>query len=359
MKILTRYIIREFIKPLFFSIAAFSGLVMISEFFRELSFYLEKKTPFTVVISYLLLNVPWWCIQVLPVSVLLAVLFSLGQFARQGEVTAMKAAGVNPWRLVVIFLLCGLAIAAADLALREKVIPYTVKRAEIILQDKIKNEKAGVQTEFYNIVVSLPPAGRATIGHLNANQNSMQKIVIDYFTPGFVLKNQVVAESAAWEDNTWNFFNGVERSFSSGSWQDVYFSTKTFGLPFQPKDFVFRRLRPEQMTTPEYHAYIGQLATLGLPTEKDRIQFYLRFASALSYPVVMMIGIPFALGFGGRHGKMISFTFALIFAFVYWGAQAIGQSMGGNRLISPLLAAWLGNIVFGVFGIVFISKMKK
>ena len=80
MKIIYRYIIREFFKPLFFSSAVFGGLVMISEFFRELSFYMENKTPFLVVFEYLLLNLPWWIIQVLPVSVLLAVLFSLAMF---------------------------------------------------------------------------------------------------------------------------------------------------------------------------------------------------------------------------------------------------------------------------------------
>jgi lipopolysaccharide export system permease protein len=359
MKILTRYIVVEFLKPLIFSIAAFSGLVMISEFFRELSFYLENKTPFLVVFSYLFLNLPWWCMQVLPVSVLLAVLFSLGGLARKGEVTAMKAAGINPWRIVSIFIICGIVIGAADLTLREKIIPSTVKRAETIYQNKIKKQKSGVQTEFYNLVVSLPPAGHVTIGYLNATQNIMQKIVIDYYTSSFHLKNQIVAESASWKNDTWTFYNGVERTFSPGTWTDVHFSTRTFGLPFRPKDFIFKKLRPEQMTSPEYRAYIAQLSTLGFPTDKDRIKFQQRFASAFSHLIVMLIGIPFALGLGSKHGKMISFTFALIFAFVYWGMQAIGQSMGENRLVSPLLAAWLGNILFAIIGLTFIGKMDK
>jgi lipopolysaccharide export LptBFGC system permease protein LptF len=73
----------------------------------------------------------------------------------------------------------------------------------------------------------------------------------------------------------------------------------------------------------------------------------------------MLIGIPFALGLGSRHGKIISFTFALIFSFLYWGLQAMGQSFGENRVISPFAAAWLGNFVFGTAGIYLAGKIKK
>ena len=43
MKIVYRYLISEFIKPLVFSTVSFGGLVMISEFFRELNYFMEKS----------------------------------------------------------------------------------------------------------------------------------------------------------------------------------------------------------------------------------------------------------------------------------------------------------------------------
>ena len=85
----------------------------------------------------------------------------------------------------------------------------------------------------------------------------------------------------------------------------------------------------------------------------------MRWASAFSYLIVMLIGIPFALGLGSRSGKIISFTFAIVFAFIYWGVEAIGQSLGENRIVSPFIAAWLGNIVFGTAGLVFVFRIRK
>ncbi|MEI8218164.1 MAG: LptF/LptG family permease, partial [Elusimicrobiota bacterium] len=140
--LLYRYLSREFIKPLIFSTASFGGLVMISEFFRELNYYLEKKVNFIDVFAYLLCNLPWWCIQVLPVSVLLAVLFSLGDLARHNEITAVKASGVNLWKIILLFMLGGLLIGVSDFAVRELVIPHTVRLAEVIRDTRIHREDA-------------------------------------------------------------------------------------------------------------------------------------------------------------------------------------------------------------------------
>ena len=99
------YISKQFLKPLVFISFAFGFIVMISEFFREMSMYMELKTPFFTVMEYLLLNLPWWIIQVFAVSVLLALLFSLGELAKRNEIIALKASGVNLWRIISLFII--------------------------------------------------------------------------------------------------------------------------------------------------------------------------------------------------------------------------------------------------------------
>ena len=359
MKIITRYVLREFLKTLLFSVVAFGGLVLISEFFRELDFYLEKKAGFGDVFIYLAYNFPWWTVQVLPISVLLAVLFSIGNMARHNEITAMKAAGINVWRILSVLFICGIFIGAGEIFLRERVIPDFVKKAEIIRSEKIKKEIEPAQFEFRNIMLSLPDNGRLTLSYLNIRSNVMSNLIIDYHDENLNLKRQLVAQSGAWLNGGWVLRNGVERKFSGNGWIDSYFNEKSFAIPLRPEDFILPSVRPEQMTSGEYIALIRQMEKMGFSTKREEIQFYSRWASAFSHIIVMLIGIPFALGLGSKYGKIISFSFAVLFAFIYWGFQAIGQSFGQNGLITPLLAAWLGNIVFGVIGLGFLSNVKR
>jgi lipopolysaccharide export system permease protein len=359
MKIITRYVVREFLKTLLFSIIAFGGLVLISEFFRELDFYLEKKAGFDDVFMYLAYNFPWWTVQVLPISVLLAVLFSIGNMARHNEITAMKAAGINVWRILAVLFFCGFMIGAGEILLREKVIPDFVKKAVVIRREKISREIEPAQFEFRNIMLSLPDNGRLTLSYLNIRNNVLSDLIIDYHDENLNLKSQLVAQSGGWNGGEWVLKNGVVRKFNGNSWVDSYFTEKSFAIPLRPEDFILPSVRPEQMTTREYLALIRQMEKMGFSTKREQIQFYSRWASAFSYIIVMLIGIPFALGLGSKYGKIISFSFAVLFAFIYWGFQAIGQSFGQNGMISPFLAAWLGNIVFGVIGLGFLSNVKR
>ncbi len=359
MKLIYLYLIKEFFKPLLFSSAVFGILVIISEFFRNLTFYLEQKSSFFEVFKFLFLNLPWWSLSVLPVSVFLAVLFSLGDFARHGEITALKAAGINLWRIITMFLLLGLIIGLFDLSLREIIIPYTSRAADKILIEKIHREKPRSRTEFYDLVVSLPKNARITISYLNTKDNYIKKGVIDFFDQQFNLTKQMVFESAYYKNKLWYFYNGVERIFKEGGFEENYFLEKSIVLSVKPEDFVLDDIRPEQKTTRYYRSYIRQLETLGIPSESERIQFNLRFSSVFSYLIAMLIGIPFAISVSKRFGKIIGFIFALIFGLIYWAFQAVGQSMGQNKVISPFMAAWLSNIIFGLAGFYLMSKVRK
>ena len=140
---------------------------------------------------------------------------------------------------------------------------------------------------------------------------------------------------------------------------EEYFTDKDIPISFRPSDFAINRTRPEQMTSVMMLDMINKLKSVGAPSEKEEIQFYSRWASISSHIVVILIGIPFALGLGGKHSKVLSFTFALIFAFLYWAVQAVGQSLGENKVISPMLAAWLANIIFTIFGLLMLRKVQR
>ncbi len=359
MKILNRYLIMEFLKPLALSSAAFGGLVLISEFFRELNFYIETKASFLSVGQYLLLNLPWWIIQVLPVAVLLAVLFSLGKLAKQNEITAIKAAGINVYRILILFSLLGVGIGVTEIVLREAVIPFTIVKAEQV-RATIRKEPQKIRNDYYDFVVSLPSEhARMTAGSLLVDKNRLNNIVIDYFDENFHLTRQVVAESAELNNGVWTAHNGVLRTYSVSGVNEAPFIDAVIPISFKPADFAINRTRPEQMTSPMMLDLIKKLKAVGAPSEKEEIQFYSRWASVCSHIVVIMIGIPFAIGLGGRHSKVLSFTFALIFAFIYWGVQAIAQSLGENKFISPLFAAWLANIIFAVFGLFMLKRVQR
>jgi len=60
-----------------------------------------------------------------------------------------------------------------------------------------------------------------------------------------------------------------------------------------------------------------------------------------------------------RGGVAIGFGLSFLLFVAYIGLVRMGQVLGHNGQIPPLLAAWLGNLVFGAGGILLIIKVPK
>lgn len=355
------YISKQFLKPLVFISFAFGFVVMISEFFREMRTYMELKTPFFTIIEYLLLNLPWWMIDVFAVSVLLALLFSLGELAKRNEIIALKASGVNLWRIISLFMILGLFIGIFDFSMREFVIPYTIVKAEYVKKIKIKNNKDDdVPKEHRNIIITLPGNARMFVGYVNIEKEYMRDVIVDEYDNKYHLKKNIIVGEGFYKNGGWLLKNGITRTFDDNKqWNEEYFESKIFSFSVKPKDFVVKNVRYEQMNLKKFKRYIQKKQMLGKNTLKDEIKYYSRFANIFCHIIVMMIGIPFALGLGNKFGKIISFTFALIFSFIYWTIRDVCLNLGENQIVDIWLSAWLPNILFGIAGVYLMSKIKK
>ncbi len=355
------YISKQFLKPLFYITFAFGFIVLISELFREMNFYMEKKTPFITIVEYLLFNLPWWTIDVFALSVLLALLFSLGDLAKRNEITVLKASGINIWNLIALFVFLGFCLGIIDFAAREFIIPKTVAAASYVRNVKIeKNDiDENLTGEYKNIIVALKDNTRMSVGYLNVADGYMKNVIIDEYYSNFYLKKNIVVGEAFYKNRGWLLKNGVERIFDdSNNWRENYFQNKISSIDIKPGDFIAKDTRYEQMNLKAFKEYIQKNQMLGKNTLKDQIKYDMRFASVFSHIIVMMIGIPFALGLGKRFGKIISFTFALIFSFIYWTLQGFALTLGEHQVLSVGLAAWLPNVIFCIIGLYLLSRIK-
>jgi lipopolysaccharide export system permease protein len=322
-------------------------------------FYAKYNASFDLIILHLITNLPEWLMQSLPIATLLALLFSLGNLSRRNEITAMKAAGINVWQVISVFLIMGVIIGIGDFAARELVVPKTSFYNEIIKKEKIRKEEILIKTDYYDRIVPLPNNVRMTIGHLDTRANTMKDVVLEKYSANFEIQRLVLAKRAVWENGAWILENGVMRDFDSDFWNEIYFNDCNSNVSITPEDMTIKDPRYEAMNISEFKKHINQLKTLGQATTKPRIILNTRFASVFFHVIAMMIGIPFVIGFGSKLNRILSFTLSLGAVFAFWGTQAITRSLGENLILSPIVAAWLPCIIFSIIGIYLLIEVKK
>ena len=62
--------------------------------------------------------------------------------------------------------------------------------------------------------------------------------------------------------------------------------------------------------------------------------------------VMTLLAVPFAVT-TGRSGAFYGIGVGLVLALVYWTALSIFGALGAGGWMSPILAAWAPNILFG------------
>ena len=99
MRRLDAYVLRDFLLYTLMGILLFVGIYLIVDIFEKLDKFVDHHAGFWVVVRFYLWSLPTILVQILPLSVLLGSILSLGQLRRFNEVTAMQGAGISPVRI--------------------------------------------------------------------------------------------------------------------------------------------------------------------------------------------------------------------------------------------------------------------
>jgi lipopolysaccharide export system permease protein len=350
MRIISWYIIREFLKISTLCVGFFVAIYLVVDFFERIDDFLEAHLPFSVAVEYFLLKLPLIVQQGIPMGVLMGTLITLGLIGRNNELMALKASGVSPGSLVVPIILVALLLSMIDFALAEYVVPLTSSRCNYIWNTEVHHrsvpggftqEKLWYKSDqiVYNIRV------------LHPERQLLEGVTVYFFDDNFSLQRRLDARRAKWDGKSWIFSEGVmlNRDTSGG------FSMKQFDqLPLELKerveDFQHLEKAPEEMTIVELSRYVKEIKSEGYDATRYQVDFHAKIAFPITSVVMALLGIGVALYQGKRGGIAIGVAASVALAFVYMILFQFLLSLGYSGNLQPFLAAWTPNLFFAMVG---------
>src|SRR3972149_1286274 len=97
MKIITRYLARDFAQNFILGLGSFSATYLVVEFFERINVFIYNQAAWPTIGAYFLNKFPSILFQVAPAAVLLSSILTLGVMSRHNEIMAMKSGGVSLW----------------------------------------------------------------------------------------------------------------------------------------------------------------------------------------------------------------------------------------------------------------------
>jgi lipopolysaccharide export system permease protein len=366
MRLLDRYLLRELLVPLVFCIAGFLILCFAFSLFTELDELLRLNLRAGDIAEYFLIKTPEFLPVLLPVSLLLALLYTLTNHARHHEITAIRAAGVSLWRLAAPYFAAGAAASVVLFALNELWIADIADRA-----DRIKNRRVAAQNNpaqrhlEQQLSFKNSRDGREWYAATyNRRTTEMFATRVTRMMPDGSLR-QIVAERAVRTNNVWVFFNAREYRYAANTNAPPVpvLQTNVLAMPEfteTPKLINMEikmagRLSLKNARSPDIPLVeiIPYLAVHPKLPRDLRFQLQTMLHGRLAMPwvclVVVLIGLPFGAA-SGRRNVFVGVAGSVFLCFAYYFLMQVSLGLGTGGYFAPWIAAWLPNLIFGITG---------
>ena len=353
-----KYLLKQFARIFLISIVAFSIIYITVNVFEEIDNFIDHNAGVSTIALFYLYSIPYILTYVIPVSLLLATIFSMGILARRNELTAFISSGISLLRVAAPVLVCSVLVSLFSTWFNDRVVTKATPLSKQIKVHDIEGKPRGdpgLKENFHYL-------GENGFVYLARRYDhaakALQDVVVQQFA-GNTLVRRVDAKSAKYIDGQWVFASGFERVFESDAERVVAFDQLAIPqLREQPEDFAKKEIDEEDMNFTQLRSHIDKVRRSGGAIERQLTDLYFKFSYPLAGSIFVLLGI--ALSSGKRKQSVATgFGLTLLISFVYYGVLRVGQTLGYNELLPPLLAAEAGNILFLIVGVILVVRANR
>jgi len=362
-QLIDSYVLSNFLLYFLVILATFVSMLLLYNFFELTGDMIKRSIPLSTMFTYLMWLTPMMIYDMAPICVLVGALANLGMLSKQNEVTAFRACGVSLYRLAAPILVVSVLFSGGLFAFDYYYLPAANKR-----QQKLRDEIKGRQTQTYYHQERQWTMGNSFriyyYRYFDPNKKEMADANVYELQPNtFQVIRQIRAERAHWSASvhTWVFENGWVSDFPKNVQTRTDFQVKTFSeLDEEPGYFLRENSKSTEMNFLQLDKYIHDVKAsgYGYDTVKYEIGFYQKFSLPLFALIMAMIGVPFGFLVGNR-GAMTGIGVSIAIALAYLATSKLFEKVGEINELSPAVAAWTPDVIFGLAGLYFLLRMRS
>ncbi len=354
--ILDRYVIRSFLNPFLFCFLGFLAIWLIIDLSDNGPDFLDAKTGLGSVVHFYLVQLPQIAILIMPVTLLLAVLYSLGKMSRSNEVVSMLGIGRSLGAVLRPIFFIGLYATFLCIALNYEWAPWSEGHKDSILhqiREGYEQETATVNQLHRNNIdhrtwfIGLIP--------FDLRHHNMRTLEIRHQDPKGGLLTSWFAYSGSWfpHNRVWRLNKGVIYHYGEDGIPrriEPFERIEKTDWRETPWKLISSSFKPEHLGVPQLVSYLRTNSDHPpLKLAPFRSHKHYRWALPFGCIVVILVASPLGIvhsrrGVLGGVAACIFIFFAMLFLNSFFMALAQGYR------IPAILGAWTTNILFTAVG---------
>ncbi len=359
MRIIDRYVIRIFLTVLVGAMVAIVAIFIVLNLTDNMEKFIEASAPLKAPLLYYLNFAPYIIVLTLPVGMLLASLSAIGSLVRSNELLALKASGVSSFRPIFALSFLALIIVCLSFLFSENVVPRANEAKKMIWNQYVSKQGRVSYNETINRTLDLGGGTMLFIRSFNSGTNVGEYVTLAQAS-GNRIRRVIQARSLSYDEagDRWQFNQAEERIWEAGVERFLTHETLIEDLPeLSPTELNPRRRDPEEMAYSDLLDYVRRGEARARNITRARIDLNMKTALPFSIFIIVLFGSSLA-AVRRRAGLAVGFTASIGICFIFYFVIRAGQAFGYNGDLPPMLAAWLGNIIFGALSLFFLARAR-
>ena len=358
MRILFRYVFREFCVPLGYCLTGFISIYVLFELFASFSRLADAKPGFAKTVLYFAGYLAPYFEWLAPACLMLAALYTMWRFCRHSEVVAMRASGIGFFTIVKPMLLVAALMALVVAAVNECFVPRYAQWAKNFRAARF-DEAAFAKAD--NIVFHNAAANRTwQVGMIvtpDASVLESVRVTVDRPAGGGRLYN-LEAPRVEYLDGQWwfdhpevKYFDSAGRAAPSPSPDLDQLTLRTFGFEETPRDFVLQNRDWEYFSVADRVHYLRANTSLD-PARRVSYVYdaWAQAAAPLACLVITLFAIPMGVA-TGRQSVFKGILGALVLFFAFYATTILFMVFAKKGICPAVPAAFIPDVLFLVAGL--------
>lgn len=343
MKILPKYILREWLQTLVYMTMIICSLLLLEDVYKNFQSFIKTGIKLSVVGHYCF----WIIVANFPVSMLagafLSTLLVFGRFHRHNEITAFRSVGMSMWKFSkYVLVACGV-IGVLCLFLETFTIPIALNHIHAVRLESDRREGASV---FDRNIGFVNERDRRLwfIKHYNLLTNEVTDMTMSQFSRDWKEMWRVVAREGYFDQNLqcWVLKFGhityLEAEKNSATKTESFIQRPFPELTEPYSMMALSQKKPREMTLKDLwltKKYLSQ----GSDFNKISVQFHRKLANLFKPLLMVAFILPF-LCQGTRVNPVINITKAIGFLVIFFIISQVLCALGNGNILLPSLAVW-------------------
>ncbi|HMV08358.1 MAG TPA: LptF/LptG family permease [Cyclobacteriaceae bacterium] len=373
MKLLDRYILRQFLSTYVFVVALLLAVITVIDLTEKTDKYAKAQLGFVEILGYYGNFLPWIAGLITPITVFIATVYVTAKMAGHTEIVAILSSGVSFRRLLLPYFIGAALIAGVSFWLNGWIIPNSNKSR---LAFELEYLKPKTNSSFRNIHMQVSKNVFLYLQSYNSSSDKGYQFTLERFKNRKLIE-KLTARRIEWDTtkNKWTLYDWevtqINDIFEPASLKpdstqkvdslanppldtritkEILKTGKTpldTTLAIHPNEFDNDYRKYDGLTLTELNKYIKTLKSRGSAgIDVYEVEKYTRFASPFSIFILTFMGVIVSSRKSrGGTGAQIALGFALSFVFILFFMMFRTFAEAGS--LPPAISVWIPAIIFG------------